>query len=193
MTATMPGYLTWSVERELRPDERLLWKGRPRGGIRLRGFDAFMVPLSLVWGGFAFFWEFKVVSSVPKDNPAEWSPALFGIPFVLVGLYLIFGRFLVDARMRAKTEYAVTNRRAIIVSGLFSRKIKSIDLKSTPEIALEEKADRSGTITFGQAPAYSGWATQSNPLSPGMLSQQAFEMIDNVRQVYETIEQARGR
>jgi hypothetical protein len=88
--------------------------------------------------------------------------------------------------MRETTEYAVTNRRAIILSTLFGRKIRSINLQTTPDISLTERADRSGTITFGGAP-YSGWSLQRNPWFPGT-SPPSFEMIDDVRSVYDIIE-----
>ena len=32
---------------------------------------------------------------------------LWGIPFVLVGLYIVFGRFFVDAKQREKTCVAI--------------------------------------------------------------------------------------
>jgi hypothetical protein len=190
MGAAMSDFMSSSIERELQRDERLLWKGRPRGGIRFRGSDAYLIPFSLLWGGIAISWEFAAIAA-PKKDATEGFP-LFGLLFVFVGLYLIFGRFFVDARMRAGTEYGLTNRRAIIVSGFFSRTVKSIDLKSTSEITLTEKADRSGTITFGAAPAYG--RMQYNPWFPGGSSAQpAFEMIEDARSVYGMIEEARGR
>ena len=189
MTAAMPQFLTSSVERELQGDERLLWKGRPRGGVRLRGSDAYTIPFSLVWGGLAIFWEFAALWATPTQNSAGWLGSLFGLPFVIIGLYLIFGRFFVDAKVRDGTEYALTNRRAIIVSGLFSKTVKSLDLKSTPEITLTEKADRSGTIIFGAAP----YGRMQNPWLYGGLAQTAFDMIEDARNVYALIEQARSR
>jgi hypothetical protein len=185
--------MTSSIERELQRDERLLWKGRPRGGIRLRSSDAYLIPFSLIWGGFAIFWEFMALFGTPKKEQAALVFPLFGVPFVLIGLYLIFGRFFVDARMRARTEYGLTNRRAIIVSGLFSRTVKSIDLRSTPEITLTEKADRSGTITFGAAPSYGGYGRMQNPWLSGSSGQPAFDMIEDARNVYALIEQAKSR
>lgn len=180
-----------SIERELSPGERLLWKGRPRGGVRLRGSDAFLIPFSLLWGGFAIFWETVALTKIPKDNPAGWVAPIFGIPFVVVGLYIIFGRFFLDTKNRQTVEYAVTNRRAIIVSGLFTRKVRSINLNSTPEITVAEKADRSGTISFGAAPPYGSWMQGNGMWFPGTPSQPAFEMIENVRSVYEIIEKTR--
>ena len=183
-------FLGSPIERELSGDERLLWKGTPRTGIRLRPNDAYLVPFSLFWGGFAIFWEYSAITETLRRNPSALLFTLFGIPFVLMGLYIVFGRFFVDAKMRANTEYAVTNRRAIIVSGLFSRSVRSIDLQSTPEITLSEKADNSGTINFGPVPY--GWGSRRDPWSFGMPSQSAFEMIENARSVYEIIQQAKS-
>jgi hypothetical protein len=179
-----------SIARELTSDERLLWQGRPRGGIRLRGSDFFLIPFSLLWGGFAIFWEFMAIFKVPKNDPIGWTFPLFGVPFVLMGLYIIFGRFILDKKMRDGTEYAVTSRRAIIVSGFFTRKVRSINLQSTPEITVTERADKSGTITFGSAQPF-GWWAQGNLWFPGTSASSAFEMIENVRSVNGIIEKAK--
>ena len=176
-----------SIESELGTGERLLWKGRPRAGIRLRGSDALLIPFSLLWGGFAIFWEYTVLFWMPKTNPAGWVFPLFGVPFVLAGLYLIFGRFLLDAKVRESTEYAVTDRRAIIATTLFGRKVNSINLESAPDISLTENSDRSGTITFGATPYYGRWP-QRNLWFPGMTGQPVFEMIDDARSVYDIIQ-----
>ncbi len=132
------------LDGELREREQLLWYGRPKQGIRLRAIDALLIPFSLMWCGFAIFWE---VTALTMGAPFFF--ALWGIPFVLVGLYFVFGRFLVEAKGREKTYYGVTDERIIIVSGLFSRKVKSLNLRTLSDVSLTEKADGSGTITFG--------------------------------------------
>ncbi len=186
----MAYFFSTSIEHELDGNERLLWKGRPRSGIRLRSSDAYLIPFSLVWAGFAIVWEFAAIIKIPKGNPATWIFPLAGVPFVLFGLYIAFGRFFLDAKLRDKTEYALTSRRAIIVSGLFSRKVRSIELRSTSEITITERRDGSGSITFGAVPVY-GWWMQRDLWFPGMSSIAAFEMIEDVRGVYRLIEQAR--
>jgi hypothetical protein len=147
-----------------------------------------MIPFSLLWAGFAIFWEYMALFKIPKNNPVGWLFPLFGMAFVLAGLYIVFGRFLVDAKIRQNTEYAVTNRRAIIVSTLFGRKTRSINLQATPDISLSERADRSGTISFGSGVPSYGWWSQRNLWSPSAGSQPAFEMIDDARGVYDLIE-----
>lgn len=139
------------IRRELAPGEQLLWSGMPAQGLRFRASDAFMIPFSLLWGGFAFFWEFMVVSQ--KGGPVFM--AIWGIPFVLIGGYMIFGRFLHDRMLRARTWYGVTDQRALIVTGLFGRQVKSLDLASMGDITLRERANDDGDIVFGAKPAVS--------------------------------------
>ncbi|WP_246780688.1 hypothetical protein [Rhizobium sp. BK008] len=93
----------------LMPGEKLLWSGRPGQGFLLTSRDFLLVPFSLLWGGFAIFWEITAIST---ETPVFTK--LWGIPFVLMGLYLMAGRFFVDAAARARTEYVLTNRRVII-------------------------------------------------------------------------------
>jgi hypothetical protein len=180
-----------SIERELNSGERLLWKGRPRGGIRLRGMDGFLIPFSLFWVGFIFFAASAGVRQGLQNGPAGWSALIPLSPFIVIGLYILVGRFFVDAMMRTRTEYGLSNRRAIIVSGFFSRNVKSVDLRATPEILLSERRDGSGTITFGATPF--GWWMQRNPWGFGSSSATpVFEMIEDVRSVYKIIDQIRA-
>src|SRR4029079_12755895 len=92
-----------TLRRELAPTEKALWFAQPRQGLVLRSADAVLIPFSLLWGGFAVFWEASVIMiGAPFFFP------LFGALFVVVGFYLIFGRFVFDARQRICTFFAVT-------------------------------------------------------------------------------------
>lgn len=176
-----------AVQTELQSGEKLLWSGKQQSGIRLRRSDAFQIPFSVMWGGFAIFWEASVFST-----GAPFLFKLWGIPFVLVGLYLIFGRFIFDAKSREKTTYAVTNQRIIIVSELWGRKIKSLNLHKLPELTLEEKSAGNGTITFGSVTPYNAW---NNSSWPGNQQTQlpSFEMISNARQIYNLIQETQQK
>ena len=132
------------LARELAPGECLLWSGRPRQGIFLRPSDACVIPFSLLWGGFAIFWEAAVITT-----KAPWIFKLWGIPFVVVGLYFMVGRFFVDARLREKTIYGLTSSRVIITSGLFRETIQSLALRSLSDYSLSERPDGSGSIVLG--------------------------------------------
>jgi hypothetical protein len=172
------------IRSQLGPGEALLWSGQPRKGIVFRLSDAAMIPFSLLWGGFAIFWEVAVITSGAPFM------TIWGIPFVVIGLHMIFGRFFLDAKQRDKTYYGVTNERAIIVSGLFSKKVTSLNLRTISNISLEQKSDGSGTITFGPANSRPWWNTSASwplsrqPIEPG------FEMIQDAKKVDEIIRRA---
>jgi hypothetical protein len=175
---------------QLSAGERLLWSGRPRRGVRLTALDAIGIPFSLVWCGFAVFWE---VTAVRSHAPGFF--LLFGGFFVAMGVYIVCGRFFADAARREKTFYGLTPRRAIIVSGRRGAQVRSIDLGSLGEISFSERPDRSGTITLGAQPW--PWGTRARMMSPSLPGAArylppAFEMIENVRDVYEQIRRAKA-
>ena len=172
------------LDSQLSLGEFLLWSGQPRQGIFLRATDAYLIPFSLLWCGFAIFWETGVIYS-----EAPFFFRLWGIPFVLIGLYMVIGRFFVDWKQRAKTYYGVTNERVIIVSGIFSKQVKSMNLKTLFNISLDEKSNGSGTITFGLSIPNSSWNNspffrRNEPEVP------CFDSIQDVKKVYEIIRNA---
>jgi hypothetical protein len=181
-----PTEIASAVAKELGTGERLLWSGQPKQGVVFRTSDWFMTPFSLLWGGFAFFWEWQVLQS---DAPAFF--ALWGIPFVLIGLHLIFGRFMVEARQRASTLYGVTNERVLIISGLFSRKIKSLALRTLSDLSLSEYSNGEGTISFGGGTPFSSWFGGFSGW-PGMEAYLGprFELISNAKSIYNVIRDA---
>lgn len=179
---------------EMDPGENLVWAGRPKGGFRLRAADAFMIPFSIVWCGFAVFWMIgasgALATGADKATPINYVFALFGLPFVLIGLYVVFGRFLVDKMQRERTTYGVTNERIIIKSGLISSTVKSLNLRTLSDITLKERRDGSGTITFG--PSHPMFAMfEGMNWWPGTSQYQcpSFESIEEAKKVYNTIRQ----
>lgn len=178
--------LSPQLAAEVSASEKVLWSGQPRQGIFLRATDAFLIPFSVAWGGFAIFWEASVIA---LGAPVFF--ALFGSIFVVIGLYLMVGRFFVDARQRAATFYAVTNERILIISGLFSKTVKSIDLNTLGEMSFSQRNDGGGTIVFGASSFFDrmygdmpGWP------GFGVRSQSRFELGSKARAVYETIRSA---
>ena len=178
-----------SLRSHLRDGERLLWSGAPRQGWALRPTDKFMIPFSIMWGGFALFWEIGVIVS-----GAPFFFMLWGIPFVLVGLYITLGRFWVDARVRARTHYGLTDDRVLVStcrSG--STSLTSLPLESLSTIALKERSDGSGTISFGGGHPFGHFYSGFHfPGMSGFVPTQ-FELIENVRSVHDQLHHARDK
>ncbi|MDZ4823833.1 MAG: PH domain-containing protein [Flavobacteriales bacterium] len=174
----------YDIENEigpiLRPGEKLIWTGRPQTGILFKRTDFFIIPFSLLWCGFTVFWEF---TSIKMGAPIFFS--LFGIPFILIGLYLLIGRFFLDARKRAKTVYGITKDRINMKSGIFREEIESLNFKSVSEISYTQKPDKSGTITFG--PNDSGNSKMPGRDLPGGKQYASLELIEDVKIVYDKI------
>ena len=184
---SMSGEAEQPIRSELGPGESLLWRGMPKQGIRLQASDLFLVPFSLLWGGFAVFWELSAIR-----RGGALLDSLWGIPFVLVGLYMIVGRFLVDAYQRSHTYYGLSNQRAIIIRGIASRQVTSVALQGLHDTALTERADQSGTIRLGPANPYSALGTGSGWPGFGTHAPPAFNMISDARRVYEQLRTAQA-
>jgi hypothetical protein len=165
--------------------ERVVWEGRPAGGLLLTARDTFLIPFSLLWCGFAVFWEFSAVSQ--RNGPGFF--LLFGLFFVLVGLYFVIGRFFVDAWVRGNTIYAITNQRVLILrSGPFSR-FTSLAINRLPELSLEERADGRGTIRFQPQQAvwsnrnWSGWTPALDPTPQFLAVADARNVFDRIQKL----------
>ncbi len=142
----------------LDPGERVVWSGQPRQGVYLQASDLGTIPFSLFWCGFVAVWETVALRTVihPGPGPTPWVAYVFplwGIPFVLVGLHLLVGRFFVDAWRRRRTWYAVTGSRALIQAGGLTPRTTSIDLRTTSQVDLIHNRDGTGTVTFGTGPS----------------------------------------
>lgn len=151
----------------------LLWTGRPGGGIRFRRPDLFLVPFSLMWGGFAIVWESLAFRS---DGP--WFLKVWGIPFVFIGLYMVFGRFLWDAYSRSQTWYALTSDSAIILRKHWRGGLQRIYLPSLSTIRFTTSNDESGTIQFGNEGPSGAWHDWNPP-------DQSFQFINDARKTYD--------
>ncbi|MFN8697724.1 MAG: hypothetical protein ACK500_08415 [Flavobacteriales bacterium] len=172
------------IENELTPhlisEEKLVWSGRPKTGFVLRGSDAYLIPFSLAWSGIAIFFQ---TGSFFAKAPAQFK--LVGIPFLFVAFYITIGRFLVDMRKRSRTVYGITPNRIIIISGIFFREVKSVNIHALPDLSIHQRTDKSGTITLGQTdPRY----VMTEAMHwPGVKPTPRLELIPDVKRVFELI------
>jgi len=159
-----------AIADRLLPDETVLWWDRPSQDLfLLTPRDALLIPFGLLW-------------------------AQFGVPFLLIGLLLILGRFLLDAWLRAGTHYALTDRRALIVRTGPWASFRAINLDQLPEITLNERSDGRGTIRFGPPLGlWEGGLWVWGYFVPALDPTPQFLAISEARQVYAAIqEQTQG-
>jgi len=186
------------IQPELLAGESLLWSGQPLRKIIFHQRDLFAIPFSLLWGGFAIFWEWGVTGHFGNSGNSHSAPTFFtlwGIPFVIMGQYLIWGRFLYTAWKKGRTYYAVTNKRVIVVSIGFSRKLIDGYLRNLNSASLTLRSDGIGTIEFAPASlALSNWVFTSRNRGNQVdidLSSLAFFDIPDARTVYQIIQAQR--
>lgn len=171
------------LDRNLMSGERMLWRGKPLPGPSFVARDALTIPFSLLWAGFAVYWN---VSVWKTGAPLAFKP--FGLPFLIMGLYISVGRFVVEASTRRRLEYGVTDRR-ILIGKRGSGSVRSIDLKHLPVLDLKERADGTGSIEFAASPV-GGFGLQLSAV--GIDPTPRFLRIANARTVYEIIARAAG-
>lgn len=170
-----------AIQPELTAGERLVWAGRARRGLVFEWTDLFLIPFGLFWTAFSVLWETLAIW-----GRAPWYFCAFGIPFILVGLNMVAGRFLVDARRRARTFYGVTDRRVITVEQRKKRRVTSIAIVSLSEVTFEEGKGDVGTIYLGPK-AFHDVRSDGTPVGPPPV----LSKVKNARVAYDAIKDAR--
>ena len=180
------------LQRELSPGEALLWWGQPDPRRLFTPMDVVFVPFSLLWGGFAFFWEGLVLTSIVRQGPVGWFFALWGLPFVAMGCYITFGRFLVKRHVARRTWYGVTSKRVLSVSTAFRRSTRSAAFKRLPGLEVSVGRSGVGTITFGHWGGLAGMYANSGLAwfgwGWGGARPMSFFDVPDARRVYELID-----
>jgi len=134
--------------RELEPDERLLWSGRPRPWHLVRAalpIAAFAIP----WITFSLFW---MVGAVDSRAPAVRAGGLavfpvLGIPLVLLGMLMLFSPLWALSQAR-RTLYAVTSRRLLILVSGRSPSLRSFDPRTLAPLQRFDRTDGTGDLLF---------------------------------------------
>ncbi len=73
--------------------------------------------------------------------------ALWGLPFIAVGLYLLFGRFIYASYLKNRTYYVITNKKLIIRRG---NKIEIYNGVELPPMSVRLHKNGNGTIIFSE-------------------------------------------
>jgi hypothetical protein len=149
----------------------------------------FLVPFSLLWGGFAIYWEVSVSMS---GAPLPFR--LFGIPFVLMGIYFIFGRFVYKAWKKRRTVYALTDKR--VISLTLGNDVQAEYLDRVAAINKTVGKDGFGTVTFGSGSTrgnlYGNTGMELFGSRSGFRGPLAFYDVPDAEQVHRRANEARA-
>lgn len=184
------------LQPEMMSGESVYWAGTPNPSVIFHSDDWAMVPFSLLWGGFAIFWEAGALGYWGKGlrgGGFSWFMAIWGIPFIVIGQYMIWGSFLYDAWLKRRTYYAVTNRRILILQEGWKRKTNSMYLESIPTI--ERDGTAIGTLWFGtKYPVIAGRGQKTRSMSRFEIKDvPVFADIEDVGGVQRLVQDLRER
>src|SRR5262245_29281266 len=141
-----------TIESSLDSGERLLWSGRPDRAsyAERKSWPTFLVGIPFL--AFALFWTYMA-----SNGPMPM--ALFGIPFIAVGLALVLSPAWHFLRAR-QTSYALTARRAILnTEGMMARRT-SLPLSRISFVELRLPTWKFGDVVFFEVARghYDYWA-----------------------------------
>ena len=135
-----------TLQRHLDSGEAVLWAGRPRAG-RLVSQALPVAAVGVPFTAFAVFWIWAA-SGFGGGRSDPWSLfSLFGVPFVAIGIGLLSAP-LRAARRAGRTIYAVTDRRAVVLTGAGTTTLVTVLPAAMAGMVRVERADGSGDLLF---------------------------------------------
>jgi hypothetical protein len=142
------------------------------------------VPITL----FMLFWA-GIPTATIVNGAADGGFRFFFLPFLLIGAYMLVGRFYVDLWLRSHSNYVPTNRRALILKNDGESGIRSIKLAAISEVRLSRHRHGRSTLVFSSG---GGWLSgMRQPSLAGLIQYEpGFVLIDDVARVYELAQRA---
>ncbi|MEM1095634.1 MAG: hypothetical protein AAGJ10_13625 [Bacteroidota bacterium] len=178
----LPDRLLTVIRSEIPDDETILWAGQPSEWEASKGgWPIFL--FSIPWTLFAVFWMFAAAGfGMPNFADGTGFFALFGIPFVLVGLFMLASPFLLSRSAR-NTVYVVTDQRALIFTGKDTVSVKTYTPDEFDSLDRTIKADGTGSVLFKDPPK----KTSKNNTVDVKLGSHGFFGIPDAQYVYDTL------
>ena len=129
----------------IRPDEKIMWTGRPRQGLIVRPIDFFAEPMTLIV-------TFGILGSIPIEvsrNSFSWDTYIGLMYFyIFILIVFLFPRFLIDAWLRSNIVYAITNIRAMMLRNPVDGELVTVKLGG--KITFSSHSGGRGTLGFGR-------------------------------------------
>lgn len=155
----------------LDPGEKILWQGRPDTRVVFTLNQLPEIAFGLFFAGFALFWTVMATAMGGIFG-------LFGLPFLAVGLMILFKSNYIAAERRRYTHYTLTSRRAIIATAFpyAARKLKSYPIDAGSPLEFEDLGEV-GSIIFSRI-------TRTGQESGHTTTETGFERIADAHHVW---------
>ncbi|GAB5521859.1 MAG: hypothetical protein RhofKO_41100 [Rhodothermales bacterium] len=180
----LPDHLLAVIRSEIPDDEEILWAGQPdEWEASKRGWPIF--GFAIPWTLFSIFWMFAAAGfGMPNFGDGTGFFALFGIPFVLIGLFMLASPFFM-ARNAKHTVYVVTDQRALIFTGKDSVEVETYAPNELNSLDRTIRSNGTGSIRFKEPPK-----AKNNRNSVQLkLDKSGFYGIPDAQYVYDTLRQ----
>lgn len=177
--------MTTDWDHILAHDEEILWQGRPSGRLRIPPGHLPKAIFGLVYALFAVVWiSLALTIAADTTGGIGFLFPLFGLPFVLIGLWMMIGIPVWNAILRRNSFYTLTNRRGFIGSDLpvfgrhlFAEQIDPASISTAHHGGLTD-------VQFGWRRQAMGSATGDTTLPAG-LRPASFEAVSDPQPLLE--------
>lgn len=172
----------------LEADERLVWTGQPKQGVVFTGMDVIALPFGIIW--LLLSLVFEAMAIFGDTDEISWVFVCIGLPFVYIGMQMAFIRFFMDKNRRAKTFYAVTDKRAIVLEAYTPPRIFTYSQSDLFDLRINRR-NGNADVLFG------GWKIPQRKRTNlfywpyGIIS--GFRMIAEAETVYALLGEMRSK
>lgn len=165
----------------LEPGESIIWQGQPLGGIVWANALSPIAFMGAFFTAFSLFW-IVAAATMTSGQPFPFNLfALFGLPFLAAGLFMLGGHVVLDAYLRSSMWYTLTDRTAFIATNAFGRKsLETYPLAEMPFLELDD--GKPGSIFFSNRVSAS---TSKSPRAQGSVTPRVgFRHLADARSLY---------
>ncbi len=166
----------------LKNGEKILWKGHPEKHFYLKPMDIYITAIGIF---FLIFSTFSAIDSFRMHirGGRDIVGGITDIPFILIGLYLTFGRLIRRYKKLKKTHYFITDKRVILAEKFFGDYLfNTIEINKIKGIDKKIKNNGLGDITF-----IGGGMSKSDMKGNFSSSERNSLTFINVKDIYDII------
>lgn len=182
-----------SSEFDLKPDESIIWQGKPEPGLRFRKGELVASPLILLLSAL-LSWPVYALIHVTQGQAANVS---YWIVFAAMTVLLLALSAISELMIKLNTKYAVTNQRVLALWSQAPQMVRTyaIDLNRIESVHSSVRDDDSGTIAFNRKNSFlvNTFGAEGITLDPMLTSRSEPFLLDvpKARSVARLIEQHR--